>query len=170
VIIDAPTGAGKTELMSSFIQTNPDYTYLAVYSRTAMCRTARTRFNFDFYKENEDGWQSKKLVCTLDHLSTRRAGNCYINKLGVKYDVLILDECGMTKDHTISNTITPRIHSVLTTLRELLEGAKIVFLVQHQLTLTDVTFFMSFCGDDIYNNEVTKRYYVDAPLILHPIR
>jgi hypothetical protein len=164
VTVDAPTGSGKTELLESFLASlAPGTRVLSISPRIAMARTAAERFGYHFYQDElPDGGNADLLACTLDHLAV--LGTC------TRYDVIILDECGMTKDHTISSTISPRLDAVLKALGFLLENAQNVFLTQHQLLERDVTFFMGFTGDDLYNSDVTKRVFVDTPLKLHPIQ
>lgn len=161
IVLDAPTGSGKTELLKSYLATNRDVSVCSINPRIAMARTGSQRLGLDLYSELTE--PSTRLSCTLDYLVF--CGSGYD-----EYDVVVLDEAGMTKDHTVSHTISQRIGTVLNNLTRLLKHAKKVIIMQHQLLESDVAFFQGLVGDDMYDPRITKLLCLDAPLKLHPIR
>ena len=172
LVIDAGTGTGKTQQIDMYLRTLPEDTRIvSINSRTgnffvsniniiALALSLGRRLRLTSYKDYGDDGIPSRLSCTLDHLVCLR---------DLKYDVVILDENGMTMDHTVSTTIAPRIGLVLNVLKSLLVNAKKVILSQHLMLEVEALFFTELAGEDLYGDNVL-RVKVDSKLNLHPIR
>jgi hypothetical protein len=99
------------------------------------------RLGFPCYLEGMDAWtidEGFRIVTSLDSLPKRP--RCY--------DIVILDEAGMLRHHTLSTTIQGRLLAVITSLEDVLINAKTVFLTQHNLSHSDIEYFMDLAGQD----------------------
>ena len=90
-----------------------------------MCRSLADRLGFVNYQVEDHGYPNR-LVCTLDHVAT-------ISNWKKKYDIIILDEGGMTRSHSLSTTISDRLSIVLQNLTRLLMVADKVIITQHEV-------------------------------------
>lgn len=79
------------------------------------------------YRDEYDNKNSPdKLVCTVDHLQKD-----YIRQK--KWDLIVFDECALSRAHMISSTVAPRLHAVLVTLDTIISNATKIVLTQHDL-------------------------------------
>lgn len=153
-MLDAPTGSGKTHLLAQYIRSLPPNTrVLSIVSRIGLTKSLAEKFDMVLYKNRRRNEYPDRLSCTLDHLEQ-------LTYPDPPYDVVILDENGDTRTHTISPTIQSRIKTVLSNLNDILLNAKKVILCQHQMMEPDAYFFLSFEGVDLYDKNVVRRFAI----------
>jgi hypothetical protein len=101
IIIDAPTGTGKTTVVEEQLKLYPQAKVLAIAKFTTLVRNLSQRFGLVFYKAADNLYRkpTERYACTLDHVCT------LINQ---EWDYIILDEASMTRGHSTSHTIQDR--------------------------------------------------------------
>lgn len=104
IVIDAPTGSGKTWLIKEMLENNPSTKVLVIAKFTTLVRNLSAGFGLVCYKAGENVYNppTDRYGCTLDHVCS------LVNSSGsprCNWDFIILDEAAMTRNHTTSSTI-----------------------------------------------------------------
>lgn len=108
IVIDAPTGTGKTTAIGNLLLQTPNVKVLAIAKFTSLVRNLAERWNLVVYKcnsgENQYNTPGDKYACSLDHVITLVQNGRPL----VKWDILLLDEAAMTRGHSTASTIKDR--------------------------------------------------------------
>lgn len=103
IVIDAPTGAGKTTKIEKLLAADTDSKVLVIAKFTTLVRNLAEKFQLTFYKEGANKYHppTDRYACTLDHVCTL-INSSYLLR---EWDIIVLDEASMTRNHTTSSTI-----------------------------------------------------------------
>lgn len=164
--VDAPPDTGKTELVKSYITKHQRKSVLCISFRISLTNYLANRLNIRSYQV-EGIWKEcyeerERIAVCIDSL-------IHIPIID-RYDIIVLDEAGLTRLHTTSTTMTGRVQQVYQQLERLLIQSEKVILLQHQLTQRDVQFYTSFEGIDADDEQYVRRWILARPLTLMPMR
>ncbi|KAJ3406425.1 hypothetical protein HDV05_006014, partial [Chytridiales sp. JEL 0842] len=86
------------------------------------------------------------------------------------YDVVVFDEASFARFHTLSSTLAPRLPKVLARCQQVLQEAKKVLIMQHDLTQDDVDYYLAFEGIDPEDRTMVYYRLLQIPPRLAPIK
>lgn len=167
LFLDAPPGSGKTELVKKYLDAHPAISVLCISFRIALTNYLATRLGLISY-------QTQGILDRGAHGKRKRLSICcdslvHLHDLDI-YDMIVLDEGGMTKYHLASVTMQSRCVQVLRRLEYILSKAKKILVSQFRLTETDVRFYCGLVGVDPEDRQLVSRRKLNRPPPLHPVQ
>jgi hypothetical protein len=165
VVVEGPMGSGKTfQLQRLLDYLDREYgalqkRILVVSFRTVLSIQQAHRFGIKCYLDlSKDRMRRDppQLTCCLNSL-------VFLSK-DPKYDVLILDECGLIRRHFMSNTMGSCLRECYDALKRIQRNAKNVIMLQEGISVEDVRFYTE--AEDIAPDD---RGQVNASAFLKPI-
>ena len=178
-IIDAVMGSGKTEELMRFVDylRLPNYNrkrILVITFRISLAQQIAKRFKMKCYKCSSDDREQQKLLDkqisddVFDELvicvnSLRKVGK-------KKWDIVILDECGLIRLHLLSIITAPQLKDIFPKLMQCMRGAAHVVLCQEFVSECDVEFYMGQDDTDCYDATKVNALRFIKPVKIHPIK
>jgi hypothetical protein len=165
-VLDAPPGTGKTKLIDEYInQIHPKWRVLAISFRIALAEYLAARLNLTCYDDEE--WDpssessSSRLVICINSLPRIQYP---------KYDVVVLDEAGMTRRHFASEIMERLLPAVYSKLGVILRSAGKIIIAQHELTERDLAFYTSQICIDASDRSLVKRRIFNKQMPIYPVQ
>jgi hypothetical protein len=154
--IDAPTGSGKSYMLRQWIKSDALFysKVIFIYSKQGLCRAMSSYFDIPCYLDfHPDDWESppdKFVICLnsiikLPHLLFTHA--------------IVFDEGGLTRKDTCAQTIIPILNQVLVKLEVLIMNTNKLVLCQHNLSQTDLDYYLNFVAANLNNEQIFKRIF-----------
>ena len=146
----------KTEAVSGYVKAIPGVSVVAVTNRRSLAANLGQRLDLHCYLDLMDkgkilpGFYEKFKRVAVCANSLRKLPE----QLLVKYDVLILDEAGYLRLHFGNSTMEDCWEKSLSVLKVLVKSARTVFIMQHELTERDVSFYTSLRGWEPYDHRI----------------
>jgi len=131
LVIDAPPGTGKTELIGSYMA-HPSMAskcIIVLTFRVSLAAYLADRLKCRLYTED-------KILHPGNMSARKRLAICLDSILHIpndQFDIVVLDEASLIRMHTVSDTIAPRREDVLKVLTRYIRDAETVIIAQYQL-------------------------------------
>lgn len=162
VVIDAPTNAGKTTLLKTWLDKHPLKRVIFIYPTIAMCSlmAGPKMFNIPCYLDEDFDYDSipNHFVICLNSLKNI--------KIIPKTYAIVLDEGGLTRYATCANTIVPYLKSVLTCMQGLFGNTQKVIICQHSLSQSDLDYYRNFFPAPVPDAHIFKRQFIRESKVL----
>jgi hypothetical protein len=171
VVIEGPMGSGKTFQLTRLLN-YLDQKYgeletrvLVVSFRSVLSIQQAHRFGIKCYLDltkERMRQDPPQLTCCLNSL-------IYLSK-SPKYDVLVLDECGLIRRHFMSSTMGSCLRECYDALNVIQRNARNVIMLQEGISLEDVRFYTE--ADDVAPDDrgrVSASAFL-KPICIHPIQ
>jgi hypothetical protein len=171
IVIEAPMGSGKTHQLQRLLDyLDENYgvakkTVLVVSFRRVLSIQQAQRFGIHCYLD-----LSRSQILEDPKVLTLCLNSLTLLSKDPKYDMLILDECGLIRRHFMSRTMASSVRQCYVALKKIQKNAQNVIMLQEGISLEDVRFYTE--AEDIAPDD---RGHVNAscflkPIEIHPIR
>ena len=186
-VLDALMGSGKTEELANLVKhlklpSDQRKRILVVTFRMSLAYQMAKRFRIPCYKVDRgspppaDG----SSPMTQEELDEKICNDEFdalvicVNSLGKigskKWDIVILDECGLIRLHCLSSITAPHLGRIITELKNALKNADHVILSQEFVAEKDVEFYMSLDNANVYDDRAVNALRFVKPVKIHPIK
>lgn len=161
LFLDAPMGAGKTEVAGRFINSNPRLRIISITFRISLAEYLAERWQLNCYRSTSfygTNQEDRCVVCldSIFKLKSRRP-----------YDVVLIDEATFVQYHFLCGTISDQMDLVIQTFKFILSTSKKVILMQHRIPDSTIGFYLDACSVQWGNPSVVRKK-LDRPVTLHP--
>lgn len=158
-VLDSPTGSGKTFVLGRYLEQRPGASVLVVTFRSALASYMANRLHIKSYKDSEvfsagSAQSQDRLAICLDSIPRLTKE---------RYDVIVLDEGGATRYHMVGETMEGKVTRVYERLKQYVEDADKVILMQYALSDRDVSFYVEMDGVDLHDRDRVKLWKMARP-------
>lgn len=157
--MSALTGLGKTTLVKQYLQDHPALSVLSLTYRKCMAASAAEVLQLEYY-ENERARTAERISTTIHSLPKLRR---------LQYDVVIADEADSLRNVGAESTMDDRYEACMAALAKYLETAKLVILLQADLTETVISWICGFMKVDSMDRRFVQRVRIESLRGLWPV-
>ena len=181
IVIDAPMGSGKTQelarlgwLIEQEARKKKPQTVLVVTFRVSLATQLAVRLSMRDYKvTTTDRFTQEQLNAMIRAGEFDKLVICLNSLMKVgdkKFDVLILDECGLIRRYFVSRVMTSVLAGVWKKFIRLVQSARNVIMCQDYVSQADVGFYTGLDDVDPTNRAEVRAFRFVKPIVIHPIK